>query len=123
MKAWVVTVDMGLGHQRATYPLSCLAEGGILTLGSGGDGTLKEDRIWNRVRRTYEFVSRCKTVPLLGTPLFGTMNRLLRIPPYYPVRDLSAPDFQVRLLDYLIDKGLCRNMLERIRTKPLPRQR
>ena len=30
MKAWVVTVDMGLGHQRATYPLASVAEGGVL---------------------------------------------------------------------------------------------
>jgi hypothetical protein len=48
------------------------------------------------------------------------MDRLLSIPPYYPVRDLSAPDFQVKLLESLIERGLCRGMLERIRSKPLP---
>jgi hypothetical protein len=72
------------------------------------------------VRHTYEMISRCKSIPLVGTPLFGLMDRLLAIPPYYPVRDLSAPDFQVKLLDSLIDRGLCRGMLERIETRPLP---
>lgn len=120
MKAWVVTVDMGLGHQRATYPLAALAEGGILTVGSAQSGTQKEARLWNRVRHTYELISRCKALPLIGTPLFDLMDTLLRIPPYYPVRDLSKPTFQVRLLSSLIDKGLCRSMLEKIKNKPLP---
>jgi len=120
MKTWVVTVDMGLGHQRATYPLAALAEGGILTVGSAQAGTQKEARLWNRVRHMYELVSRCKALPLIGTPLFDLMDTLLRIPPYYPVRDLSKPTFQVKVLSSLIDKGLCGSMLEKIQNKPLP---
>ena len=119
MKAWVVTVDMGLGHQRATYPLASVAEGGILAVGAEQHCSAEESRLWSRVRNTYEMISRCKSIPLVGTPLFGLMDRLLRIPPYYPVRDLSAPDFQVKLLESLIDRGLCRGMLETIRSKPL----
>ena len=120
MKTWVVTADMGLGHQRAIYPLAALAEGGILTVGSAQAGTQKEARLWNRVQHMYELISRCKAFPLIGTPLFGLMDTLLRIPPYYPVRDLSKPTFQVKLLSSLIDKGLCRSMLEKIQNKPLP---
>jgi hypothetical protein len=120
MKAWVVTVDMGLGHQRATYPLASLAEGGVLTVGSEQAGTLQEARLWDRVRHGYELISRCKAVPLIGTPLFGLMDTLLSIPPYYPVRDLSAPNFQVKLVSSLVDRGLCRGMLEKIQNKPLP---
>ena len=120
MKAWVTTVDMGLGHQRATYPLASVAEGGIITVGGEQNSSPEESRLWSRVRYGYEMISRCKSIPLVGTPLFGLMDRLLSIPPYYPVRDLSAPDFQVKLLDSLIERGLCRGMLERIQTKPLP---
>jgi hypothetical protein len=119
MKAWVVTVDMGLGHQRATYPLASVAEGGIIAVGAEQLCSAEESRMWSRVRNTYEMISRCKSLPLVGAPLFGLMDRLLRIPPYYPVRDLSAPDFQVKLLESLIDRGLCRGMLETIRSKPL----
>jgi hypothetical protein len=120
MKAWIVTVDMGLGHQRATYPLAALAEGGIIPVGSERNCFAQESRLWNRVRHAYEMVSRCKSIPLVGPPLFGLMDRLLAIPPYYPVRDLSQPDVRVKLLESLIDRGLCRGMLEAIRSKPLP---
>ena len=34
LKGWIVAVDMGLWHQRAIYPTTPLAEGGILTPGS-----------------------------------------------------------------------------------------
>ncbi len=124
MNAWVVTVDMGLGHQRATYPLSYLAEGGIITLGSSSAGHpanhLKEARLWKQVQHTYEMVSRIKSVPVVGNAVFNLMDTLLRIPPYYPRRDLSGPTFQVKLLSSLIDRGLCRSMLETIQRKPLP---
>ena len=120
MKAWVVTVDMGLGHQRATYPLASVAEGGVLAVGAEQTCSPEEARLWSRVRNAYELISRCKSTPLVGTSLFSLMDRLLAIPPYYPVRDLSAPDFQVKLLESLIERGLCRGMLERMRTKSLP---
>jgi hypothetical protein len=120
MNAWVVTVDMGLGHQRATYPLASVAEGGIIPVGDAETCSAEESRLWRRVRSAYETISRCKSLPLIGSTLFSLMDRLLSIPSYYPVRDLSAPDFQVKLLETLIDRGLCRGMLERIRSKPLP---
>jgi hypothetical protein len=120
MNAWVVTVDMGLGHQRATYPLTSVAEGGVMPVDAGGVCSAEETRLWSGVRRVYETISRCKSLPLVGSPLFACMDRLLTIPPYYPVRDLSAPDFQVKLLESLIQRGLCRGMLEVIRRKPLP---
>jgi hypothetical protein len=120
MKAWIVTVDMGLGHQRATYPLASLAHRRILPVGGAECCSAEESRLWDRVRRGYETISRCKSIPLAGCLLFGLMDRLLRIPSYYPVRDLSAPDFQVWLLEKLIHRGLCRGMLEKVRADPLP---
>jgi hypothetical protein len=61
VKAWVIAVDMGLGHQRALYPLTHLAEGGVVTLGGGADNeSVAEFRLWSKLRRTYEMVSRIK---------------------------------------------------------------
>jgi len=120
MNAWVVTVDMGLGHQRATDPFSSIAEEGIITLGSSATTEINEAKLWNKVRRAYECISRVKSVPLVGDPLFSLMNTLLSIPPYYPIRDLSKPTFQVNLLNSLVDQGLCRSMLKKIAGKPLP---
>jgi hypothetical protein len=119
-KAWVVTVDMGLGHQRATYPLRDLAQGGIITVGSSTASDPGEKKMWDRMRSTYEFLSRVRSVPLIGKPMFGMLDALQSIPQFYPVRDLSTPSFQVKLLDSFIDRGLCRGMLQKIKEKPLP---
>jgi hypothetical protein len=119
-EAWVVTVDMGLGHQRATQPLAHLACEGIMAVGSDSSSDPEERRLWQRMRRTYEFLSRVRTVPLVGKPLFGVLDALQNIPPFYPIQDMSKPSYQVRLLSSFIDKGLCRGMVEKIRTRPLP---
>jgi hypothetical protein len=122
MKAWIVTVDMGLGHQRAVYPLADLAEGGLITLGRPDEGLPRdrEARLWHRLQGTYERVSRLLAVPLIGKPLFGLMDTLMEIPPYYPRRDLSRPTFQVRLMRSFVDRGICRSMLETVAAKSLP---
>ena len=64
-KAWVATVDMGLGHQRATYPLRYLAQGGIITVGGSVAADQAEKKLWDRMRSMYEFLSRVRTVPLM----------------------------------------------------------
>ena len=79
-----------------------------------------EKKLWNRMRRTYEFLSRIRTVPVIGKPLFGVLDALQTIPPFYPMRDMSRAPFQVRLLSSMIDKGLCRGMLAKIQEQPLP---
>lgn len=120
LNAWVVTVDMGLGHQRATYPFESIAEGGVMTVGSESTTDPEERKLWNRMRRTYEALSRVRSVPVIGRPLFGLLDALQNIPPFYPIRDMSYPSFQVKLLNSFIDKGLCRGMVERIQENPLP---
>jgi len=120
LKAWVATVDMGLGHQRATYPLTHLAEGGIITVGSDSASDEDEKKLWDRMRNTYELLSRIRAVPIIGKPLFGILDALQNIPPFYPVSDMSHPSFQVKMLNSFIDKGLCRGMLEKIQSKLLP---
>ena len=58
VRAWVATADMGLGHQRAAYPLRDIAEGGLITLGKAENTSNSENRLWQRMRRGYEFSSR-----------------------------------------------------------------
>jgi hypothetical protein len=119
-KAWVATVDMGLGHQRATYPLRYLAEGGIITVGGTVASDPAEKKLWDRMRSMYEFLSRVHKTPIIGKPLFGMLDALQSIPSFYPMRDMSSPSYQVKLLGRFVDRGLCRGMLERIKSKPLP---
>jgi hypothetical protein len=118
--AWVVTADMGLGHQRAAYPLRDIAEGGIITLGKADNTPESEHKLWERLRRSYEFLSRTKSWPLIGNAVFGILDRLQNIPRFYPIRDMSSPSYQVSWLKGLIAKGMCGSMLERVKEKPLP---
>ena len=120
LRAWVVTADMGLGHQRAAHALAYLAEGGILTAGAGDVTDEHETRIWHRLRSSYEFVSRAKNVPIVGGALFGAMDWFLRIPPFYPLRDLSYPSNNNYLVDRLIRQGLGKALLAKVRSRDLP---
>ena len=120
VRAWVVTVDMGLGHQRATYPLMEYAEGGIIAVGSSQSSDPAEKKQWDRLRGMYEFLSRVRSVPVLGKPLFGILDALQSIPSFYPIRDLSNPSFQVKLISTLIKRGLCKDLIEKLKDNPLP---
>jgi hypothetical protein len=120
--AWVVSVLMGLGHLRAAYPLRDLAREGIILYGSRRSTPAREYRIWRRLRKIYYFSSNVGKIPLLGKPLLDLLLAIQRIQPYYPRRDLSAPNVAVRYLDRLIArKGLCSGLLERLQGTPLPR--
>jgi hypothetical protein len=120
LRAWVVTADMGFGHQRAAHGLAYLAEGGILTAGSPDLTDPEEASFWGRLRWSYEFVSRTKNVPVVGRPLFGALDSLLRIPPFYPLRDLSHPSLNNLLVDRLIQQGLGRSLIARLEGERLP---
>lgn len=120
LKAWVVTADMGYGHQRAVYPLRNIAEGEIITAGTKGESTKAEQKLWKRVLGVYEFISRAKGIPLVGKSIFNLLEIFLRIPSFYPMRDLSNKTFQVDLLDKSIKKGLCESTLKQVSTKHLP---
>ena len=119
-KAWVVSADMGYGHQRAVYPLRDIAEGGIITVGSSEAVSKAEQKLWKRLLNAYEFFSRAKGIPVVGPPFFSMLDSLMRIPSFYPMRNLSSSTFQVNLLESLIEKGLGKGMLEKISTKNLP---
>jgi len=119
-KAWVVSADMGYGHQRAVYPLRDIAEEGIITVGSSEAVSKSEQKLWKRLLNAYEFFSRAKGLPVIGPPLFSMLDSLMRIPSFYPMRNLSNSTFQVNLLESLIEKGLCKGMLDKTSTKILP---
>lgn len=119
-KAWVVSADMGYGHQRAVNPLREIAEEDIITVGSSEAVSKTEQKLWKRLLNAYEFFSRAKGIPIVGPPLFSMLDALMHIPSFYPMRNLSNTTFQVNLLESTIEKGLCKGMLEKISTKVLP---
>lgn len=117
---WVVSAHMGYGHMRAVMPLESLAWNGIIEVGDFSATPAAEKVLWKRILRLYEFLSRAKGLPLVGKYVFRILDFFLKIPSFYPKRDLSQSTFQVRLLQSSIKKGLCSGMLETIKNKDLP---
>ncbi len=120
IKAWVVSVEMGYGHHRAAYALEKFSDRGILNADRGSFVSEKEKKLWKKSLSAYNFISRVKSIPVIGKPVFGLMDRLLHIPSFYPMRDLSQKTFQVSLLISSIKKGLCQGVLQEIQSEQIP---
>lgn len=120
--AWVVAVHMGLGHLRAAHGLRNLAHHRIVVYGDDDEFCpAPERRLWKRTKRLYYFLSRAIEFPLIGKTLFGFLNKMLMIPPFYPNRDLSRPSWSVRLMTSMIrDFGLGATLIRRIKASGRP---
>lgn len=119
-KAWVVTVDMGYGHQRAAYPLRKLAYKGIINANHYPFMPSKDRNTWRSQREFYEKISKFKNFPLIGEIVWKIFDYFQRIPKFYPRRDLSDPTLQLRGSISLIKKGWGKHLIEKISTKKLP---
>ncbi|MFW5747076.1 MAG: hypothetical protein ACOCWQ_06020 [Nanoarchaeota archaeon] len=119
-RAWVITVDMGYGHQRAAYPFKKIAEERIITANSDKIITPQEKKLWKRSRWIYEAISRITSVPLVGPKIFEMYDRLQKILPMHPYRDLSFATPQVKYMQRLINKGLGRSISEYTKKKKIP---
>ncbi len=120
--AHVVAVNMGYGHERPANVLRPLASGGQVIVANDYDGIPDSDRqLWTSGRKLYETISRFKRVPVLGNLVFGILDELQEIPPFYPRRDLSAPNLQLREVYALIrHKNHMRHLIENLAEDPLP---
>lgn len=118
---WLVSADMGYGHQRAIYPLKALSVSGkILNANTSQYATPREHRLWKELLSIYEFMSRAGKLPLIGSFISKMLDRLLYIPKFYPFKDRSNSTLQVRYLKLRIKKGLCKGILEEIKNPNLP---
>lgn len=120
-KAWVITVDMGYGHQRASFPLRRLAQGGIIVANNYSGIPERDKELWVYSRQFYEFISRFKKVPLVGEKAFELFDKLQSIPNFYPRRDLSRPTAQLKQIYSLfenLDWG--RHLIKKLSKQPLP---
>jgi hypothetical protein len=120
-KFWLVSADMGYGHQRAIYPLKSLSRGGsILNANISPEASLKERRFWKEILTTYEFMSKAGKLPVIGGLLSKILDNLLYIPNYYPFKDRSKSTVQVKYLKLSIRQGLCDGFLKQIKEPDLP---
>jgi len=118
--AWVATVSMGLGHERATFPFRHFAEQGIIAINESAFIGQKEKELWRRLIRLYEYFSRLSSVPVIGKPLFCLFDTLQAIPRLESKRNLAKSGMQVRLVKRGIGMGLNEGLLKKIGEKPLP---
>lgn len=119
-RAWVVDVNMGYGHSRAAFALKDLAGGHILSANDYGGIPAEDKSRWQESRKIYEFISRMKPLPLVGNFLFEAMDHWQEIPSFYPRRDLSKPNVQLRQIFYMIHRGFGRHLIEKLSENPLP---
>jgi len=105
-QAWVVSVNMGYGHQRTSFPLKDVAFGGKVINANDYPGMSKSERkVWEATRKSYEFISRFKRIPFVGEFAFFLFDRIQKILNFYPKRDLSRPSLQLRQTYAMIKRG------------------
>ncbi|MDD5098135.1 MAG: hypothetical protein PHD31_00190 [Candidatus Pacebacteria bacterium] len=119
--AWVVSINMGYGHQRTAYPLRFFAEGKEIISANDYSGIPESDKkIWENSRGFYEFVSRFKKVPLLGEFAFYLFDLTQKINEFYPKRNLSSSNFTQQRTYPLFNKGWGKDLIERCSKKKIP---
>jgi hypothetical protein len=116
----VVAVEMGYGHLRAARPLADALHQRVLHVDRAPLAGAEEQRLWARVRRGYEWISRVSQIPLAGGPLRLALDRMTSIPRLHPYRDLSAPTHGVVTLDRLVRQNLGQGLVEELRRTGAP---
>ena len=117
-KAWIISVNMGYGHQRTAYPLKGLALEGKIIQANDYPGISKKDRRnWEWARKFYEAVSRFKRVPLVGEFAFFLFDQSHKIFSFYPKRDMSEPNFQLKQIFLLIKKGWGKDLIDGLKSQ------
>jgi hypothetical protein len=104
-EAWIVSADMGYGHQRAAYPFRDIAFERIIVANTDACVSPKERNLWAKFQAFYEGISRAQKVPIIGPWIWRAYDRFQAICPHYPFSDLSKPSIGSTLLYNLIRRG------------------
>ncbi|KKW32379.1 MAG: hypothetical protein UY77_C0025G0005 [Candidatus Uhrbacteria bacterium GW2011_GWA2_53_10] len=111
---------MGYGHSRAAYALRDLSGGHVISANAYRGIPVHDRRLWTQLRQLYETISRVKPVPIIGSFLFEALDRWQEIPSFYPRRDLSEPNIQLKQMYHSIKQGLSRHFIEMLSRDPVP---
>ena len=114
-KVWVISVNMGYGHQRTAEPLRDLGE---IINANDYEGIPKKDKtIWQSMQQFYEFISRFSRIPLIGKAVFSIYDRFQKIFSFYPKREISEPNFILKQIYSLFKKGWGKDLIEKLKMK------
>jgi len=104
-KCFLITVNMGYGHQRTAFPLKFLSQGEVIVANDYPGIPKKDKEIWEDTKKFYETVSRLEsTFPFLGKLIFKIFDQFQKIRPFYPKKPLCAPNFSTRVTYILFKK-------------------
>ena len=118
-KCFLITVNMGYGHQRTAFPLKFLSQDEIIVANNYPGIPKKDKEIWEKARKFYETVSRLETnFPFFGKLIFKIFDQFQKIRPFYPKKPLCAPNFSTRM-NYLLFKKLNwgKDLIEKIKNQ------
>ena len=124
--AWLISVNMGYGHQRTAYPLRDLTilhpwcKGKVINANDYQGIPKKDKKIWEQSRKFYEFISNFRRIPFIGKIVFTIYDQFQKIFSFYPKRDLSRPNFLTKQIFFLIKKGWGRHLIEKLKKEAMP---
>jgi len=117
-KCWLISVNMGYGHQRTAFPLRHLALDEMIINANDYHKMPGEDKkAWKAIKDFYEFVSNVKRIPLFGDLIFLIFDFFQKIFNFYPKRDLSRPNFQLKETYEMIKGGWGRDLIEKLKKR------
>lgn len=117
-KSWIISINMGYGHQRTAYALRDLATRKKIINANDYKGIPEKDRIiWESSRKFYEFISRFKKAPIIGNFVFSLFDKTQKINDFYPKKDESACGFNHRGIYSLFKKGWGKDLIKRLSSK------
>jgi hypothetical protein len=114
-KVWIISVNMGYGHQRTAFALRELGE--IINANDYEGIPEKDKTIWQSMRRFYEFISRFSRIPLIGKATFSIYDRFQKILSFYPKREISKPNFTLKQIYSLFKKGWGKHLIGNLKLK------
>jgi UDP-N-acetylglucosamine:LPS N-acetylglucosamine transferase len=118
-KCFLITVNMGYGHQRTAFPLKFLSQREIIVANDYPGIPKKDKEIWGNTRKFYETVSRLETnFPFFGKLIFKIFDQFQKIKPFYPKKPLSSPNFSTRMTYFLFKKlNWGKDLIEKIKNQ------
>ncbi len=116
----LVSVEMGYGHLRAARPLGEALAVPVLQADRPPLAGAEERRLWDRIRRAYEWTSRLSQIPGVGAPLRWLLDEVTSIPHLHPYRDLSEPTRGSMALERLFRRGLGDGLVAALRSSRAP---
>jgi len=120
-KVWLISVNMGYGHQRTAYPLRVVARNSTIINANDYAGIPESDRLfWRKPRRFTRRFRVLKKVPLIGAGAFALYDKFQRITNIYPKRDMSRSNPVIREIYALMRNGWGKDLIDRLRKQPLP---